>query len=112
MAARSLADGEPADAMICSNDVVAIGAMRALIEGGRCVPDDVLMMTYHATTAAHLAAWPLVVAGCGPAAYAAKALEMLDRTIDGQDAGNDAAQARLTTVGGTATPTLAPSLNA
>ncbi len=107
MAARSLAADEPADAMICSNDVVAIGAMRELIEQGRQVPGDVLMMTYHATTAAHLASRPLIVAGPGPGAFAAKALSMLDAAMDGLDPGNDAADAKLTTVGdlGPAGPT-------
>lgn len=36
--------GAPCDAVVCANDLLAIGAARALVESGRRVPDDVALV--------------------------------------------------------------------
>jgi len=42
-ARRLLALDEPPDAIFCLNDLLALGALRALADGGRRVPDDVAL---------------------------------------------------------------------
>ena len=41
---RLLAEGSQIDALIGGNDLVALGAMRAALDLGRCVPDDVAII--------------------------------------------------------------------
>jgi DNA-binding LacI/PurR family transcriptional regulator len=36
----------PPDAVFCFNDLLALGAMRALYEAGRCIPDDVAVVGF------------------------------------------------------------------
>ena len=53
VATRSLLTGRPdTDALICFNDVVAMGALAALRDLGRRVPEDVAVAAAAATTAA------------------------------------------------------------
>jgi LacI family transcriptional regulator len=100
MAAAAMDETHPPDALVCMNDVIAIGAMRELTARGVDIPKDVAVATYHATTAAPMAFKPLLVVTPGPGSFAAKALSMLDLAIDGRDPGNDHAEAHLTLVGG------------
>ncbi|WP_420113547.1 LacI family DNA-binding transcriptional regulator [Pseudactinotalea sp.] len=43
---QMLAVGDPLDAVVCANDLMAIGAVRALVESGRRVPDDVALVGF------------------------------------------------------------------
>lgn len=59
-AARTLiARGRPFDAIFAASDLIAIGAMRALAEAGRRVPDDVAIVGFDDIPAASLTSPPL-----------------------------------------------------
>jgi LacI family transcriptional regulator len=45
-ACQLLESGEPFTAVFATNDAMAIGAMRALMDAGRCVPDDVSIIGF------------------------------------------------------------------
>jgi DNA-binding LacI/PurR family transcriptional regulator len=54
-----IADGADFDAIFCASDLIAIGAMRALAEAGRRVPDDVAVVGFDDQPAASLTSPPL-----------------------------------------------------
>lgn len=54
-----LARGAPFDAIFAASDLIAIGAMRALSEAGRAVPDDVKIVGFDDLPAASLTRPPL-----------------------------------------------------
>ena len=100
LAAASLGGPAPATALICANDVTAIGAMHAAGRLGLEVPGDVLVGAYHATPAAHLAPAPLVVAAAAPEAVARHALGLLAQSAEGRDPPSGFPPPALSVVGG------------
>ncbi|MGF1633289.1 MAG: LacI family DNA-binding transcriptional regulator [Phycisphaerae bacterium] len=89
MVAAAFESGEPVDAIVCSNDIVAIGAMTELRRRGIRVPEEVLVSAYDATTACHLAPLPLTIALAWPEKVARHATGMLNCLIDGQKPKDD-----------------------
>jgi DNA-binding LacI/PurR family transcriptional regulator len=69
-ASALLASGRPFDAIFAASDLIAIGAMRALVGAGRSIPEDVAVMGFDNIPAASLTSPPLTtvqqdIAGAG-----------------------------------------------
>ena len=81
-----IASGHPFDAIFAASDLIAIGAMRALAEHGRKVPEDVAVVGFDDIPAASLANPPLTtimqdIRGAGEAL-----VETLVAQIEGREA--------------------------
>ncbi|WP_156759199.1 LacI family DNA-binding transcriptional regulator [Microbacterium karelineae] len=75
-----LAAADPADrpdAIICSNDHLAMGLVRALLDGGVRVPEDIAVVGYDDTQLAAVAAVPLTSVRQPAAAMGRRAVELL-----------------------------------
>ncbi|MFB9909746.1 LacI family DNA-binding transcriptional regulator [Allokutzneria oryzae] len=85
-AARLLERAPDLDAVFCANDLIAVGALRALREAGRHVPDDVAVVGMDDTELARVT-WPtLTSVGLGSARRGELAAELLvDRLGEGRD---------------------------
>ena len=82
-AMRSLLERRPdVDAAFCFNDLLAIGALRALREAGRRVPDDVAVIGFDNIEECEYTAPPLSSIAPDKQAIARTALELLTRRID------------------------------
>jgi DNA-binding LacI/PurR family transcriptional regulator len=79
-----LARGVPFTALFVGNDTVAFGALRALREAGRRVPDDVAVVGYDDLPLAPFAAPPLTSIRTDPAAHGREAMDMLLALMAGQ----------------------------
>lgn len=74
---RLLQGNEPVDAIFATNDLQAIGALRALREQGCSVPGDIALVSYDGTVEAEFAWPPLTVARQNVQAMASAALDLL-----------------------------------
>ncbi|MBK8446713.1 MAG: LacI family DNA-binding transcriptional regulator [Micropruina sp.] len=74
---RLLQGQEQVDAIFASNDLQAIGALRALHEHGRPIPGDIALVSYDGTIEAEFAWPPLTVARQNVQAMARAALDLL-----------------------------------
>ncbi|GAA4036417.1 LacI family DNA-binding transcriptional regulator [Allokutzneria multivorans] len=85
-AKRLLARVPDLDGLFCANDLIAVGALRALREAGRRVPDDVAVVGMDDTELARVT-WPtLTSVGLGSARRGELAAELLvDRLGEGRD---------------------------
>ncbi|WP_210408202.1 LacI family DNA-binding transcriptional regulator [Allokutzneria sp. NRRL B-24872] len=86
-AAKRLLERVPdLDGLFCANDLIAVGALRALREAGRRVPDDVAVVGMDDTELARVT-WPtLTSVGLGSARRGELAAELLvDRLGEGRD---------------------------
>lgn len=79
-----LARGVPFTALFVGNDTVAFGALRALREAGRRVPDDVAVVGYDDLPLAPFAAPPLTTVRTDPIRHGREAMEMLLALMAGQ----------------------------
>lgn len=71
-------------ALFVGNDTVAFGALRALREAGRRVPDDVAVVGYDDLPLAPFAAPPLTTVRTDPIRHGREAMEMLLALMAGQ----------------------------
>lgn len=81
-----LADDPLLDAVFAANDLMAIGAMRALREAGRSVPDDVAVVGYDDVEAARYTDPPLTSVHSPHAEQAAAMVRLLLGLIQGDPA--------------------------
>jgi DNA-binding LacI/PurR family transcriptional regulator len=82
-----LALPEPPDAVFCFNDLMALGAMRALHEAGLRVPDDVALVGFDDVEEAEYAVPSLTTIAPDKTRIAEAAIEaLLDRIANGDDA--------------------------
>lgn len=79
-----LARGVPFTALFVGNDTVAFGALRALREAGRRVPDDVAVVGYDVLPLAPFAEPPLTTVRTDPIRHGREAMEMLLALMAGQ----------------------------
>lgn len=107
-AARTLLSGYQPDAIICANDLLAIGAMRALREDGRTVPGDVAVVGMDNTELAELTTPTLTSVCLGSRERGMQAATLLlDRLRDPDRAPSRVTvQPRLVERDSTATPSL------
>jgi DNA-binding LacI/PurR family transcriptional regulator len=84
---RLLALPEPPDALFCFNDVLALGAMRALYEAGHRVPDDVAVVGFDDIEEARFATPSLTTIAPDKGALARIAVSLLMGRIDGSRTG-------------------------
>jgi DNA-binding LacI/PurR family transcriptional regulator len=70
------------DAVFCFNDLLAIGALRALREAGRRVPDDVAVVGFDDVEECRYTAPPLTSVAPDKEAIARAAVDLLVRRID------------------------------
>jgi len=83
-AALALLDAEPGlDALFASNDLQAIGALRALNERGARVPDDVAVASFDGTKESEFSWPPLTVAKQQLDLLAAGAMDLLELPLTG-----------------------------
>ena len=83
-ASRLIARGIAFDAIFAASDMIALGAVRALAEAGRRVPDDVALVGFDDIPAASLAQPPLTTIRQDYARAGELLVEMLIRRIDRQ----------------------------
>lgn len=88
-----LRTGIPFDAVMCVNDAVAVGAMRAAALAGLRIPEDVAFTGFDATEEAAFTTPPLTSVDPGVHEMAQQAVEMLARRLDGsaEPAGRESA---------------------
>jgi len=79
-----LARGVPFTALFVGNDTIAFGALRALREAGRRVPEDVAVVGYDDLPLASFAEPPLTTIRTDPIAHGREAMEMLLALMAGQ----------------------------
>jgi DNA-binding LacI/PurR family transcriptional regulator len=82
---RALADGKSFDALLCRDDLAAIGALRALQESGLRVPEDVALVGWDDIMMASFTHPSLTTIAPDTTALAALALDMLLQRIGGYD---------------------------
>jgi DNA-binding LacI/PurR family transcriptional regulator len=75
------------DAVFCFNDLLALGALRALREAGRRVPDDVAVVGFDDIEECRFSAPPLTSIRPDKVAVAEHAVDLLCRRIDGTESG-------------------------
>jgi DNA-binding LacI/PurR family transcriptional regulator len=74
---------EPPDAVFCFNDLMAIGALRACVESGVAVPDDVAVVGFDDIAETRYSNPTVSTISPDLTGLARSALEMLARRIDG-----------------------------
>lgn len=84
-ASRLIARGIAFDAIFAASDMIALGAVRALAEAGRRVPDDVALVGFDDIPAASLAQPPLTTIRQDYARAGELLVDMLIRRIDRRD---------------------------
>lgn len=84
-AANLLAQSSP-DAVVCSNDLLAVGALKELRARGLRVPDDVAVVGMDDTEAAELATPSLTSVDLGSAKRASTAAKLLIRRLENPEA--------------------------
>lgn len=80
-----LRTGAPFDAVMCVNDAVAIGAMRAAALAGLRIPQDVAFTGFDGTDEAAFTTPPLTSVDPGVREMAQHAVDMLGRRLEGAD---------------------------
>ncbi|GAB3651626.1 LacI family DNA-binding transcriptional regulator [Glycomyces tarimensis] len=85
-ATASLLSQASPDAIVCANDLLAVGALKALAAGGVRVPDDVAVVGMDDTDAAELATPSLTSVDLGSAKRAKAAAKLLIRRIEDPNA--------------------------
>lgn len=88
-AAALLAEVDDLDALFCATDVIAIGAMRALHEAGRRVPQDVRVVGFDDVSLAAFTTPSLTSIAPGHDEMADAAMEMVLGRISGERAADD-----------------------
>jgi LacI family transcriptional regulator len=73
------------DGVFCTNDLVALGVLRGLIERGKRVPEDIALVGYDDISFAEIAAVPLTTIGQQAAAVGATAAELLVDEVNNPD---------------------------
>ena len=84
-AARLLARARP-DALLCANDLLAVGALATLHDAGLDVPGDVALVGMDNTPLSELVRPPLTTVDLGSAERARMAAELLLERIEGSEA--------------------------
>lgn len=87
-AQQLVARGVPFDALFAAADIVAIGAMRALRETGRRVPDDIAVVGFDDIPAAALADPPLTTISQDSRRAGEMLVDTLIRRVHGEAVGN------------------------
>jgi DNA-binding LacI/PurR family transcriptional regulator len=82
---RLLALPEPPDAVFCFNDLMAIGALRACVEAGVRVPEDVAIVGFDDIAETRYSNPTVTTISPDLTGLARAALELLSRRIDGDD---------------------------
>ncbi len=75
--------GSLATALFCTNDVIAIGAMRAIYEAGLAIPDDISVVGFDDVPIAALLRVPLTTVAQPIQRMGAAAVELLTERIEG-----------------------------
>jgi LacI family transcriptional regulator len=83
-AAWTLAHGTTPDAIVCSNDEVALGAMRAIYNRGLTVPEDIALVGFDDIVLAGYGAVPLTTVAQPKQAIAETAVDLLCKRIKGE----------------------------
>lgn len=86
-ARRLLDDGPVPDAIVCGNDLIALGVLRALVHAGVAVPDDVAITGVDGIIFADLTTPRLTTVVQPVDAIGATAVERLVARIDGEESG-------------------------
>lgn len=89
-----LAEGRRPDALLCLNDQLALGALRALHEHGLAVPDDVAVVGFDDVDAGRFSVPTLTTVAPDKTAVARAAVELLTRRIEEASSSGDAAGQR------------------
>jgi DNA-binding LacI/PurR family transcriptional regulator len=76
---------EPPDAVFCFNDLMAIGALRACVEAGVRVPEEVAIVGFDDIAETRYANPTVTTISPDLTGLARAALELLSRRIDGDD---------------------------
>lgn len=97
-----LARGAQFDAVFAASDLIAIGAMRALAEAGRKVPDEVAVMGFDDIPAASLTSPPLTTIQQDLIAAGELLVETLAEQIESRESANRVLAPRLMVRGSTA----------
>ncbi|WP_250442967.1 LacI family DNA-binding transcriptional regulator [Actinotalea sp. C106] len=84
-AGLELARSEDVTAVLCGNDELAIGVMRAMAEQGRRVPEDVSVVGFDGQPLAELVSPPLTTVEQDFVALGRQAFALLKGLIDGKD---------------------------
>ena len=84
---RLLAQGPPPDALVCFNDLLAVGALRALREAGLDVPGDVAVVGIDDIEEAAFTSPALTTVAPDKAAIAHTSVDLLARRIEDRSAG-------------------------
>jgi LacI family transcriptional regulator len=83
-AAAQLISGRPeVDALLCYNDLVAVGALQAVATRGRRVPEDIAVVGFDDIMLAGLVTPPLTTLRSDRRALGAEAVRLLMRTLSG-----------------------------
>lgn len=82
---RVLAHPSKPTALFCSNDLVAIGAMRALYEAGKRVPDDLALVGFDGIVEAEYTVVPLTTVAQPMAEVVEAAVVLLMERLDNKD---------------------------
>ena len=80
-----IASGAPFDAIFAASDLIAIGAMRALKEAGRLVPEDIAVVGFDDIPGASLTTPPLTTVMQDIGAAGQALVETLLAQIEGRD---------------------------
>ncbi|RPF72259.1 LacI family DNA-binding transcriptional regulator [Aurantiacibacter spongiae] len=98
---RLLASGKVFDAIFAASDLIAIGALRALAEAGRSVPDDVAVVGFDDIPAASLTSPPLTTIMQDIKGAGERLLETLMAQIEERDRPDNRLPTRLIVRGST-----------
>ncbi|MFE7748019.1 substrate-binding domain-containing protein, partial [Streptomyces sp. NPDC057428] len=85
---RSLSRGARPDALVCFNDQLALGALRALHEHGVRVPEEVAVIGFDDVEGGRFSVPTLSTVAPDKAAVARTAVQLLQRRIDAAPAGH------------------------
>lgn len=85
-AVRLLARGEAFDAIVCASDLIALGAMRALQEAGRNLPEEVAVTGFDDILAAGLSSPPLTTVTQLPGEAGAALVDTVLAMVKGEPA--------------------------
>jgi len=94
LAAELIAAPGPPDALLCLNDPLALGAMRALHEAGVRVPEDVAVVGFDDTAAGRYAVPGLTTVAPDKPALAREAVRLLLEAVEARRGAPDAAPGR------------------
>ena len=85
VALRLLDRADPPDALVTTNDTMAVGAYRAIHERGLRIPDDIAVASFNDISAARFLSPPLTTVRLPAEAIGAQAVDLLAERMAGRD---------------------------